>query len=95
MSADTIKITVLLFGACREAVGVDELKIELSSPADAASAWEEIKSRYPALERFRRSAMVAINEEHAQMDQPLHDNDILAIFPPVSGGNKSGLSAED
>ncbi len=81
-----ILITVLLFGACREAAGVDELKIELQKPADAANAWTAIKALYPALERFERSALVAINEEHARMDQPLSDGDTLAIFPPVSGG---------
>ncbi|MCI0338122.1 MAG: molybdopterin converting factor subunit 1 [Acidobacteria bacterium] len=87
MSDGTIQITVLLFGACREAAGISELKFNLASPANAASAWAEIKNRYPSLERFERSALVAINEEHARMDQPLRDGDTLAIFPPVSGGN--------
>ena len=83
----SIEITVLLFGACREVAGVGELKLELASPTDAAGAWGAIKQRFPLLERFERSALVAINEEHARMDQPLRDGDTLAIFPPVSGGN--------
>lgn len=81
-----IEITVLLFGSCREAAGVSELKLELASPASAAGAWAEVKKRYPILERYERSALFAINEEHAQLDQPLRDGDTLAIFPPVSGG---------
>jgi molybdopterin converting factor subunit 1 len=81
-----IEITVLLFGACREAAGIGEFKFELTEPANAATAWAEIKNRYPSLDRFERSALVAINEEHARMDQPLQDGDTLAIFPPVSGG---------
>jgi molybdopterin converting factor subunit 1 len=81
-----IEITVLLFGACREAAGIDEVRIGLGQPANAAAAWAEIKNRYPSLGRFERSALVAINEEHARMDQPLADGDTLAIFPPVSGG---------
>ncbi len=82
----TIEITVLLFGACREAAGISEFKFELAQPANAATAWAEINNRYPSLERFERSALIAINEEHARMDQLLHDGDTLAIFPPVSGG---------
>ncbi|HKX32287.1 MAG TPA: molybdopterin converting factor subunit 1 [Blastocatellia bacterium] len=83
----SIEITVLLFGACREAAGVSELKLELASPSDAAGAWDALKERFPSLERFERSALVAINEEHARRNQPLRDGDTLAIFPPVSGGN--------
>jgi molybdopterin synthase sulfur carrier subunit len=82
----TIEITVLLFGACREAAGISEIKLELAQPAIAATAWAEIKKRNPSLERFERSVLVAINEEHARMDHPLQDGDTMAIFPPVSGG---------
>jgi molybdopterin synthase catalytic subunit len=86
MGDGKIEITVLLFGACREAAGVGELKIKLSEPSDAQAAWIVIKQLYPSLGRFERSALVAVNEEHARMDQPLNDGDTLAIFPPVSGG---------
>lgn len=86
MNNESITISVLLFGACRETAGVGELSCELASPANAASAWGELKRRFPALDGFERNALVAINEEHARMDQRLNDGDTLAIFPPVSGG---------
>jgi len=86
MNGDTIKITVLLFGACREVAGAGEMNCDLTSPADVASAWNEVKTRFPNLEKFERSALFAVNEEHARKDQPLEDGDTLAVFPPVSGG---------
>lgn len=86
MKENSINITVLLFGACREAAGVSELQCDLAAPATAATAWAEVAERFPALGNFERSALVAINEEHARREQTLRDGDTLAIFPPVAGG---------
>jgi len=86
MNSDRIKINVLLFGACREAVGIGELDCDLAQPVDVAGAWNEIKTRFPNLEKFERTALFAVNEEHSRKDQPLEDGDTLAVFPPVSGG---------
>ena len=86
MSNSQIKINVLLFGACREVAGAEELNFVLDAPADVGAAWQEIKTRFPNLERFERSALFAVNEEHARKEQPLNDGDTMAIFPPVSGG---------
>jgi len=86
MSSDAIKINVLLFGACRELAGASELNFDLTAPVDVAGAWNEIKNRFPNLEKFERSALFAVNEEHARKEDPLKNGDTLAIFPPVSGG---------
>ncbi|HEY8460978.1 MAG TPA: MoaD/ThiS family protein [Blastocatellia bacterium] len=86
MNSGKIKINVLLFGACREAAGAGELNCALAAPADVAAAWNEIKARFPNLEKFERSALFAVNEEHSPKDLPLKDGDTLAVFPPVSGG---------
>ena len=86
MNEASINITVLLFGACREAAGVSELHCDLTAPATAATAWAAVARRFPALASFERRALVAINEEHALREQSLRDGDTLAIFPPVSGG---------
>jgi molybdopterin converting factor subunit 1 len=82
----TIHINLLLFGACREAAGLGESVCEVAAPADVASAWADIKRRFPALAGFERSALFAVNEEHARKTDPLRDGDTLAVFPPVSGG---------
>ncbi|MBS1790842.1 MAG: MoaD/ThiS family protein [Acidobacteria bacterium] len=86
MNKESIHITVLLFGACKEVAGVSELNCELTAPATAANAWGELKRRFAELERFERSALVAVNEEHSDRNHPLKNGDTVAIFPPVSGG---------
>lgn len=84
--SEKINITVLLFGACREAAGSEELKLDLDDSADVETAFAELKRQLPQLARFERSALFAVNEEHVRPNQPLLSGDTLAIFPPVSGG---------
>jgi molybdopterin converting factor subunit 1 len=86
MSEQIIKINVLLFGACREAAGTDELSIDLSPAIDVTGAFRMLSQRLPLLADFQRSALFAVNEEHVRPHHPLNDGDTLAIFPPVSGG---------
>jgi molybdopterin synthase catalytic subunit/molybdopterin converting factor small subunit len=82
-----IKVRVMFFGAAREAVGREEVELQISAPATVASAFEEIVSVYPVLRsRFGRWLLVAVNEEYTPGRAAVHDGDQLAIFPPVSGG---------
>ncbi len=82
-------IRVLLFGACREAAGESELTLEFDQAPDVSRVFQEVKRRHVNLERFERSALFAVNEEHVLREHPLADGDTLAIFPPMSGGSTS------
>jgi molybdopterin synthase catalytic subunit len=86
-SDERVHVRVLFFGAAREIAGCDETLLRLSAPASAKSAFEEIMTSYPELQRrFGRSLLFAINQEYARGDREVRAGDELAIFPPVSGG---------
>ncbi len=82
----SISINVLFFGAARDTVTVNPLKLSISQAATVADAFAKLTTDYPGLKRFGRSLLFAVNQEYATSDQQLQDNDELAVFPPVSGG---------
>jgi molybdopterin converting factor subunit 1 len=81
-----MKINVLFFGACREALNQSEFSLAVASPANVASAFAALCETFPALKNFGNSLLFAVNEEHSRPDDSLKEGDTLAIFPPVSGG---------
>ncbi|HZH29448.1 MAG TPA: molybdopterin converting factor subunit 1 [Pyrinomonadaceae bacterium] len=82
----TIRVRLLYFGAAREEAGREEEQLEVCAPATAASVFEEVLNAHPALRRFGRSLLVAVNEEYAGAEASVSAGDEVAIFPPVSGG---------
>jgi molybdopterin converting factor subunit 1 len=80
-----LTVTVLFFGAARDAVGREEVKLSLRA-ANAANAFQEVLEHFPELRRFGRSLLFAVNQEYADADRVINEGDELAVFPPVSGG---------
>jgi molybdopterin synthase catalytic subunit len=80
-----VTIRVLFFAYLRERCGVRELAVELPEGATVDDLWRVLIARYdrlpPEPPRF------ALNRLYVDKAHPLHDNDELALIPPVSGGN--------
>src|SRR5687768_15701461 len=83
---EQVKVSVLFFGAARDAVGSSQVEISLDAPATVGSAFRSLVEEFGGLERFGRSLLFAVNQEYATQDTFLEQNDELAVFPPVSGG---------
>jgi MoaE-MoaD fusion protein len=83
-----ISVRVLFFGAARDAVGQDEITFSLNNPTNAASAFDQLLVAFPALQRFGRSLLFAVNEEYVLPDRHVSAGDELAVFPSVSGGSQ-------
>src|SRR5687767_1768085 len=83
-----IKVRVLFFGAARDAVGQEQIEVELGSPINTHGARAKLLSDYPSLQRFGKSLLFAVNQQYAQSDREISEGDELAVFPPVSGGSR-------
>lgn len=82
-----MNITVKFFVTYRDLTGVDTLELSLDETATIADLLAQIERDYPQLqEKFRKQALIAVNEKYAHRKQGLHEGDVVALFPPVSGG---------
>ena len=81
-----MKIRLKLFASIREICGFDEKEITLPETATLNELLDNLASQYSALALKRSSLLMAVNEEYSRGDTILHNNDTVAIFPPVSGG---------
>jgi len=88
-----VQVRVLFFGAARDAVGANELQLTFQNPATTSSAFAELLKKFPALQKFGRSLLIAVNQEYAKVDVKINGGDELAIFPPVSGGAQQRAAA--
>ena len=77
-------VRVLLFAYLRERCGVRETTVALPDGAIVADLWNALRAQFdrlpPEPPRF------AVNRVYVDKTHPLHDNDELALIPPVSGG---------
>ncbi len=90
LSDNTITVRILFFGGARDAVGAEEISFDLPELSNTTTAREAILARHPALARFGKSLLFAVNQEYAEPDRQIYNGDELAIFPPVSGGADAG-----
>jgi molybdopterin synthase catalytic subunit len=84
-----MQVRVLFFGALRDLSGhaTDSLSLpEGSTLADLVLHYEQ---RIPKLKQFLPSLALSLNQQYAQTDSVLHDQDEVALLPPVSGGNSA------
>ena len=83
-----MKISVLLFGQAREFAGTQSLDLELAEGATVAEAFAQVAARQSKLDAIAPSLLFAVNEEYASRNQRLNEGDLLAVLPPVSGGEE-------
>ena len=81
-----MRVRVRLFARYREAVGREQLDVELPEGGTVESAWAAVVARHPDLAKFRPFTLFAVGHEYVTPEHPLRPDDELCLFPPVSGG---------
>jgi molybdopterin synthase sulfur carrier subunit len=92
-TVSAVRIKVRYFARYRSLVGKSEEELEVPNGITVKELIEILKERYPALreEVFAEDddladVNVSRNGRYVSFDEVLRDGDVVAIFPPVSGG---------
>ncbi len=81
-----MKITVKTFATVTDITGYSNREEELDDNVTVDIFLRKLMDEHPPLVKMYDTLLVAVNEEYADKTHVLHDGDIVALFPPVSGG---------
>lgn len=79
-------VRVKLFAAHRQLLGRRELDMQVPAGATIAEVWRQLKAEQPPLAHLSDTLVAALNHDYAPLDARVHEGDVVAFIPPVSGG---------
>lgn len=81
---------LVYFAWVRERIGKSEEEIDLPpsvvTVADLLAHLKTLGDEYEAALEFPEAIRVAINQEHAERDEPIAGAREIGLFPPMTGG---------
>jgi len=81
-----MQIMVRLFATLRHEAGWAQREMTLPEGATLDDLLAALAADEQGLTLTDRSAYAAVNREYAQRNHVLRNGDVVALFPPVSGG---------
>ena len=76
---------VRYFATLRDLSGVEEEEYLVQGSPSIEKVFSDLKGKHPAM-NGQKKVLFALNEKFADPETKVSDDDVLAIFPPVSGG---------
>ena len=77
---------VKFFASYKEALGKDELDLELEEDSSVSELLKILRKDHPKLGNLMETLVVSVNLEYANYERKLKEGDEVALLPPVSGG---------
>lgn len=80
-----MRVKVRYFASIRDRIGTDQEEVETPLGTTLGTLYKELKANHEVLGEWSR-VLLAVNGEYMEPDQSLSEGDVVAVFPPVSGG---------
>jgi molybdopterin synthase catalytic subunit len=90
-----MRVRVLYLGMLRDIVGCQHEVVALAEGTRLSDLYSQLEQRCPKLTGLRNSIALALNQEYSNAAAELHDNDEVALIPPVSGGSQDEDSTDE
>jgi molybdopterin converting factor subunit 1 len=81
-----MRVHVRFFAALREAVGREDLDLDLPPGSTPEDVWSRLTSSHPQLAPHRKNLAAAVNRRYSPFSASLAEGDEIVFIPPVSGG---------
>ncbi|NJN45656.1 MAG: molybdopterin converting factor subunit 1 [Candidatus Competibacteraceae bacterium] len=75
-------IQIKYFASLRDQLGRDQDQLAVAAAQTVAQVWSQLWPETP----LPPNTLAAVNQEYAELHQPVKDGDEVAFFPPVTGG---------
>lgn len=79
-------VRVLFFSVLRDLTGQEEISCVVPEAACVADLLPALYHRWPGLEAWDGSLLVAVDQTYVKREASLHENCEVALMPPVQGG---------
>jgi molybdopterin synthase catalytic subunit len=81
-----MRVRVVYLGVLKELAGREQELLEIAEGSRLRDLYRDLQQRTPALRGFQKAIALALNQEYSNGSAELHDDDEVALLPPVSGG---------
>ncbi|MFD1357269.1 molybdopterin converting factor subunit 1 [Fictibacillus halophilus] len=78
-------VQILLFASLAQQAGTQKISLDLATPVTVEQVRDHLQNQLGELKGIE-NALVAVNEEYADLTVEIKNGDTIAFIPPVSGG---------